>query len=254
MAREIPDKLKNRKMTPNRTHEQMEDLRIAQVNNETEKMPANKARSIPDEYFRKEYENYKINEYDADSYHVAMEARLFNQQTGQKISRSRVQVFDPQTFKRLVDSNGFHGHVTYVLHDPTLASVKAEPIKGLDTKTGKVIGNPGEPVGSTNPGITPAGPAANTGNEAENSGNNSEENGNNSGTLENTDTNSGGATTKDADIGTGPGPNDPNNTDAESLNDADARALYMDLSGKSPDGRWSRKKLNEEIAELQGKV
>lgn len=257
MAREVPDKLKNVKMTRNRTHEQMEDLRIAQVTGETGKVTANKSRSIADEYFRKAYGNYQINDFDADSYHVAMEARLFNHQTGAKMSVPRVQIFDQQTFKRLVDTNGFHGHVTYVLHDPT-----QQPIKGVE-KTGKVVGNPGIPVGGTPVAVggegvgNGPGPQTGTGDE----GHGTDDHGTGGDGINETD---GAGTETDGNVdtdggtddggNTGNGPNDPNTVDVSTLNDSDARALYMDLTGKTPDGRWNREKLNEKIAELQGDV
>jgi hypothetical protein len=229
MAREVPDKLKNVKMTRNRTHEQMEDLRMAQVTGETDKVAANKADSITDEYFRKAFGNYQINDYDADSYHVAMEARLFNHQTGAKMSVPRIQIFDVQTFKRLVDTNGFHGHTTYVLHDPT-----HQPIKGVE-KTGKVVGNPGIPVGGTPVGVGGVGV------------------GNGPGPDPGHGTGEPGAGEEGTDDG-GKGPVDPNTIDVSTLNDSDARALYMDLSGKSPDGRWNREKIDEKIKELQGNL
>lgn len=253
MAREVPERLKNVRMAGKRTHAQMEELRIAQVNGETEKMRANRVDKINDEHFRKEFGDYKINDYDADSYHVAMEARLFNHQTGAKISHAKVQVFDPATFKQLVANNGFHGYTTFILHDPTVASSSSDNgnIPGVDPKTGKVktteagkpettskpVGGQGDPnAGRLGVDLGPDDPNPNK--LRDGVGTNDDPNG----SLENT--------TDENSVG----PNDPNAVDLTSMNESDAKALYMDLTGKSADGRWSLEKLKEKIAEIRGDV
>jgi hypothetical protein len=252
MSREVPERLKSVKMSGNRTHAEMEILREKQVNGETGKIPANKANAINDEHFRKEYGRYMINDYDANVYHVAMEARLFNHQTGAKISRSKVQTFEPATFRQLIANNGFHGHITFILHDPTLKQTEAGETKGVDT-TGKVLPNEGTPVGgqgnvnadkdNVNPLRDGVGTRDSDKGNAGAGGESDDQGGD--GSLGNTNTGSG--------VGNGPGPIDPNTVDATDMNDADAKALYMDLTGKSADGRWSLEKLKEKIAEVQGK-
>jgi hypothetical protein len=136
-------------------------------------------------------------------------------------------------FKQLVDSNGFHGHTTYVLHDPTLPAVK--------TPAPSTEGGPAR-SGLPDTDIDDNGMKLTAGGKPENTGNNSGTSGEHPGTS------------NDPGVGPGVGPIDPNTVDATNLSDADARALYMDLTGKSPDGRWSVEKLKEKIAEIQGKV
>lgn len=218
MARDIPERLRDKKMLGKRTHQQMEDLRIAQVTGEIEKIPANRASSIPDEHFRREYLNYQIKEHNVGNYHVAMEARLFNSATGEKISKSRVQIFEPDVFKRLLDTNGFHGHVTFVLHDPTFKTETAS------------IGERGKELSDLQKSSSAEGGGVGSG-------------------LPEGELNDDGTAKFPVS-----GPDDPNTVNVANLNEADARALYLQLTGKTPDGRWSLEKLKEKIAEIQGDV
>lgn len=275
---EVSERLKNVRMSGKRTHQQMEDLRIAQVSGETKMVKANRASKIQDEHFRKEFSGYEIPEYESDNYHVVMEARLFNHQTGAKLSRPKVQIFDPATFDRLIKTNGFYGHTTYIIHDPSVsgsAPKKSEEVKQLvDEKTGKIKtteagqadmtsvpfgGQGNESIQTTSghaPGQNPL--------EKDKSGFlGQEKNSPNPNTADGPPADD--ETEEDGQLGLNddeaeedvefekPG-TDPMTVDPNTLSDADAKRVYMDLTGKSPDGRWSTEKLKEKIAEIQGDI
>jgi hypothetical protein len=230
MAREVQERLKKVHMGAGRTHSEMEELRIAQVSGDIEKIKPNRVDKINDEHFKKAFSRYRIPEHEVNNYHVAMEARLFNTQTGAKISHPKVQVFDPATFARLLKTNGFHGYTTFILHDPTIKNSDVDDLDDetaslVDDKTGKVRGT-GE-----NESGTPFGGR---------------------GDVDPNDVND--TNTSDIVDTNNMNPNDPANVDLDSLNESDLKSLYMDLTGKSADGRWSSEKLKEKIAEIRGDV
>lgn len=146
-APNVPENLKNVRQYGKFTHQDMADIRLAQIQGEVNYITANNATSIPDEYFRKEYADYQIPDYEQNNYVVALEARLFDQQTGRKISVPIVQIFDPQTFEALKAQNGFYGKTTHILHNPTFGTgKKTQPKKetGAEnlTNTGDTTINP----------------------------------------------------------------------------------------------------------------
>ena len=238
MAREtISDNIKKVHMGAGRTHEQMEQLRRQQVNGEIGTVAANRAGEgeIKDEHFAKEFTDYEIPEHESGNYAVAMEARLFDHQTGRKLSRPKIQYFDPKTFDNLLKTNGFHGHVTYILHDPTLGAKKkkgdeqseSDFIKSqLVTDSGKIkTTGPGQVEKTANP----------PGQEMLVGANNPEE------------------VIGGADLNNVQSDQPLVNVD-ELTTETKARKAYMDLTGKQPDNRWGLDRLKKEINEIQGNI
>lgn len=110
----------------NLTQGEMKQLQRAQILGEVETMSANKGSGITDKHFRSEYESYKIPVVEKSLVHMAMEARSFNNVTGEKLSNSFVQIFDVQNFKKMIKDEAFKGYTTYILHDPTLEEEEKE--------------------------------------------------------------------------------------------------------------------------------
>lgn len=120
----------------------MQALKVAQMQGEVKKVPANNADEIKDAHF-KQYEGHMINEHETHIYHVAMEARLFSTSTGEKLSRSRVQKFDKKNFENMKEGNGFNGWTIHILHNPEMKLVEKEKtladIKGVGEKKAELL-------------------------------------------------------------------------------------------------------------------
>lgn len=109
------------------TPDEMEDLRVHQINDTVPMIPANNAGEdqIKDPYFRDKYKNHMIPEVEKNHYHVVTEARLFNSQaaTPEKMSNDVLHVFTKEAFKFQMDNKAFNGMQVHILHNPTLPGV-----------------------------------------------------------------------------------------------------------------------------------
>lgn len=142
----------DRKRAHGLTFQQNKDLRVKQVQREVKMIPANNAQNFQDEHFEKEYQGYEIPEHDAIHYHVAIEARTFDPTSGEKLSRSRVQIYPVKTFEAMVRQkpySGFHGFKTHILHDPT----RKEEKHAHQINEGGDEPNDANPLGKEQPGL-----------------------------------------------------------------------------------------------------
>ena len=64
-------------------------------------------------------ENYIVPDSEKTFFHVVMEIKKFDANTGARISRPRLQKFDSITFKRLRDNFERQGYTLEILYDPT---------------------------------------------------------------------------------------------------------------------------------------
>lgn len=102
----------------------LEKIKNNQIHGTVNMIEANnaKAEDFTDKYFREDYSGYKIPDHDKMHYHVAIEARGFNQQSGEKFSHPHVQCMDVATFNSMMAMkpyDGFHGMSVHILHNPT---------------------------------------------------------------------------------------------------------------------------------------
>src|SRR4051812_49073722 len=105
------------------THEEMADLRIRQMQDEVEMVPANNAgENINDKIFKEEYADFEIPKHETHLWHVATESRLFNQTSGERLSSSTVKTYTPVAYKFNKENHGFDGMTIHVLHNPELES------------------------------------------------------------------------------------------------------------------------------------
>lgn len=128
----------DRKRAHGLTFQQNKDLRVKQVHKETKMVSANNAANFQDEHFEKEFRGYEIPEHEAGHYHVAIEARTFDQSSGEKLSAARVQIYNPKVFRAMLTQkpySGFHGFKTHILHDPS----KVEAKKVFTTPSDKFV-------------------------------------------------------------------------------------------------------------------
>jgi hypothetical protein len=111
------------------THGDMEKIREEQIHGTTRMIPANNATNIPDEVFAEAYTGYQIPWHEEMHYHIALEARLWDA-TGakpQRLSQHHIQVYTKEAYDQQINmkpTNGFHGYVTHILHNPELVAVK----------------------------------------------------------------------------------------------------------------------------------
>jgi len=124
------------------THSEMEELHLKQIQGEVEFVDANNAGdNIKDEHFAAQYSDHKIPAHEKHIYHVAVEARMFNQATGEKISNATVKKFNKETFAFMKKQEAFKGQTVHILHNPEL-----EGLKGKEKAAAKV-----ENLGGTTP-------------------------------------------------------------------------------------------------------
>ena len=82
-------------------------------------MIAKNGRDLPIEQI--DSENYVVPRGEEMVYHVKIEVKQFNQKTGERISRPRIQKFGMKTWQGSVrDSLRKQGYTIDVLHDPTI--------------------------------------------------------------------------------------------------------------------------------------
>lgn len=117
----IPESKMNAKSAFGYTIGQLLEIQQRQIDKAVRLIPANNAERFQDKYFEEEYAGYEIAEHDAVHFHVALEARTFDPQTGVKLSVPHVQIFDQPTFDFMANMkpiSGFHGKLMHILHDP----------------------------------------------------------------------------------------------------------------------------------------
>lgn len=100
------------------SHSQMEQLKQKQMDGTVEMVPANRGNDIKDPYFKEAYEGHQIPANETHIYHVAMEARLFSQATGERLSVSRVQKFDQANWDLVKDR--LNGWTVEIIHNPSI--------------------------------------------------------------------------------------------------------------------------------------
>lgn len=100
---------------------QMANLRVQQEEETVEMMPCNNARpdQIKDAIFREAFSNYQIPRVESHVYVVAIESRLFDHQTGERLSIAIVDKFTAEMFE-FMKAHGWGGKTVHILHNPTL--------------------------------------------------------------------------------------------------------------------------------------
>jgi hypothetical protein len=113
------------KSAHNMTASQFEDLRQKQEKGEVEMIPANNASpdKIGDKIFREAYANHQIPAHEKHIYHAAIEARLHDPGTGERISIHTVKKFSKEAFE-FMKEHGFSGQTIHLLHNPELEKLK----------------------------------------------------------------------------------------------------------------------------------
>lgn len=101
---------------------QMANLRVQQEEETVELMPCNNARpdQIKDAIFREAFSNYQIPRVESHIYVVAVEPRLFDHQTGERLSVATVHKFTREAYEFMKENHGFSGKVVHILHNPEL--------------------------------------------------------------------------------------------------------------------------------------
>ncbi len=114
------------------THAQMEDLRYAQIHNEVEMVPANRAKKLKDERFAKLYSEHEIGKHEQHIFHVALEMREFDRSTGRIMSQAKVAKFTVSNFESMKKQDAWKGYNIEIVHNPKLKKVvkeeKANPV------------------------------------------------------------------------------------------------------------------------------
>lgn len=103
------------------SRKQLDDFHYNQIHNQVKKIPANRAKLINDKFFKEEFSDYEIAEHDAMHYHVIQEARVFDQQTGDRKTKPVIQIYNEAMFNFMTKNDGFKGMITFVIHDPQKA-------------------------------------------------------------------------------------------------------------------------------------
>jgi hypothetical protein len=112
------------------THSEMEELHQKQIHGDVEMVAANNAGdNIKDEYFKASYAEHKIPAHEKHVYHVAVESRMFDQNTGEKSSTSTVKKFGPEAFEFMKKQEAFKGQTVHILHNPALDEMKGKEKK-----------------------------------------------------------------------------------------------------------------------------
>lgn len=109
------------------THGELEKVRQEQIQGTVEMVPANNSDSFQDKYFEQDYKGYQIPYHETMHYHIALESRSFDPQSGERLSRPSVQVMDTATFDMMMSvkpHGGFYGRLTHILHNPKLQAAK----------------------------------------------------------------------------------------------------------------------------------
>lgn len=105
------------------THGDMETIRTHALHGTTPMIPANNTDTITDREFKEDFKDgFMIPAHEVEFYHVAIEEKLFDQATRERLSSARVQVFDKTTFEMLINmkpNNAFNGKSVHILHNPT---------------------------------------------------------------------------------------------------------------------------------------
>jgi|GEM_PF-6047881 len=111
------------------TQAEMRDTHRQQTENNEEFITANNVENLTDKFFIEEYGAHKIRNVDRNCFHLAQETRLFDQASGQKLSKSSVLIESPEQYHRLKESDTFLGRTIEILHDPRLKAEepKSEP-------------------------------------------------------------------------------------------------------------------------------
>lgn len=99
--------LSNKKQSHGLTHQQMADLKHAQVNREAKKIKANKDSSV------------EIPEVETHLVHARIESPQFDSKTGKKQSVPKIQVFYPEEFEAAIKSGAFVDMTVDIVHLPT---------------------------------------------------------------------------------------------------------------------------------------
>lgn len=73
--------------------------------------------------------DYELPEHEQHLIHASIEAPLYSQQTGQKISTPRVQKFSENEFKHTKESRVFEGYEIEILHAPESFSNEGKAAK-----------------------------------------------------------------------------------------------------------------------------
>lgn len=122
MKKFINPEIENLHQSHGYTHAQVEEIRQMQIEKRVPMIPANNADNFQDEIFEKDFKGYQIPKHESLHYHIAIESRLFDPQTGKRLSIAIVQIYDVATYRMLLNMSpydGFHGKLTHILHDPT---------------------------------------------------------------------------------------------------------------------------------------
>ena len=104
-------------------------------------MPANNSESIKDKHFEG-FIGHEIPTVEGHLYHVAMEMRVFEPNTGEKLSKSSVKKYTPEMFEFQKNHGGFKGYQVHVLHNPSSVEFKnlgLIDLNGIGDATAKIL-------------------------------------------------------------------------------------------------------------------
>ena len=90
------------------------------INEDIEMIPANNRDSLTDKFFKKEYAEHEIKMHERGFYHIAMEHRSFDRDSGERNSFSFVNIMSVAAYNMGKKNNGFIGYTMNIIHDPLM--------------------------------------------------------------------------------------------------------------------------------------
>ena len=95
-----------------------EELKLRKLSGDVETIKANRADSLTDEMFKKDFAGLMIPQHTRFHWHVAQEMRLFNQATGKRESTPVVHCYDAAMWKMVKDTEVFKAQISEIVHNP----------------------------------------------------------------------------------------------------------------------------------------
>lgn len=121
------------------TRRQFDEIKQRKLSDDLEKIAGNCAGEMKDKLFNKDFENYELPMHERFHYHVAMELRLFDTMSGQRLSKAMVQKFEKNSWEAMRNSDVFKTYTSEFVHNPALEKKDAPLVTLLYTLTEEEI-------------------------------------------------------------------------------------------------------------------
>lgn len=102
------------------TAAEIAEVRVREANGDVETIAPNKLEKIQDKYFKEDFAGYQVKMHERNFYHVAIEDRTFDQQSGKRLSFAHITTFDQVTWNSVKEADVIKSKTLEIIHDPEL--------------------------------------------------------------------------------------------------------------------------------------